>query len=932
MEKPHEEILALVVPHTHWDREWYLPFQIFRNRLVNLVNELLTIFDHQSDYYFMLDGQTIILEDYLEIEPASKEKLINLIKSGKIDIGPLYILPDEWLVSGESLMRNYEYSLEIAKEYDIELMPIAYLPDMFGHSKDIPQIFRDVTKIKYAVLWRGVGEEISSSAFIWKSNNESKTSLFCIYMPYGYGNAANLPETIDGLRKLVVSKIKDLEPFSQVPIFLLMNGSDHLFPQPKLQDLLQKINVPDLHVKIGNLEEFIEAFQKEITDQNITLQEYVGEFRSSKRAPLLQDTYSTRMWIKIRSQKINDILIKYSEPLHSYLFQITDKYPDGAFKTAWKWFLRNQPHDSICGCSVDEVHDEMMTRFSWAEQIALNQIENFFQTLTASDSDNKNPSILVYNPSNWSGSNYISVCSLGSDSIKGLIDSEGNYYPIQSVFSRQDIIYQATVGPIILKTLIRSVQGGKVYNYHINNVKLNELDSQTLEVIVTCSDVATEFDFSKTYDELWEKVKSKRYKRYHVLATNNAGNSLGFIAPLKPFAFSQFIPVHDKKKIDDTFQLKISKQNIENKFYRLDIGKNGSLNLFDKENNILYSNINQFEDWGDKGDEYTFGRIGPRVIKYTLKKREIIQKGPIIGEYLLKYEMKIPEALSDDRKKRKGKVLIPINVTITFYRDLPRIDFKVNVINKAKDHRLRVLFPLPYSTSFTYTSTHFGFIKRNCVLPADDTGYIEKPSGIQPQKRFIRVQDENSSAALTLINQGLPEVELVNSNTLALTLIRSVGYLSRDDFEERPIHAGPFIATPGAQEQKSYEFNYSLLPHSNKKPIIWSFKQAEAATLKPWAKYSFLSEKRFNVLSPIIEIADERVLISSIRVRDGSPLITLYNLSAETLESEIVVPLKYNKIFNITLEDTLKAEFGVVGGKTNLTFDPYEIKLLKLVK
>ncbi|MHA1228160.1 MAG: glycoside hydrolase family 38 C-terminal domain-containing protein, partial [Candidatus Hodarchaeales archaeon] len=868
MEETEKNRVVFVVPHTHWDREWYLPFQVFRNRLVKLVNELINIFDSQPDYYFMLDGQTIILEDYLEIEPTNKEKLIKLIKSGKIDIGPLYILPDEWLVSGESLLRNYEYSVEIAKEYDIRLMPIAYLPDMFGHSKDIPQIFHDVTAIKHAVLWRGVGEEISSSTFIWKANKESEEGIFCIYMPFGYGNAANLPENIDRLKELIVTKIKDLEPFSQVPVFLLMNGSDHLFPQPKLQQLFPKLRIPGLQIQIGKLEDFIETFQKKLASKNITLQEYIGEFRSSKRAPLLQDTYSTRMWIKIHSQKVNDILIKYAEPLNTYLFEFTNTYPSGAFKTAWKWFLRNQPHDSICGCSVDEVHEEMRTRFSWAEQIGQNQIDNFFNILTEEDNDSKTPNIIVYNPSNWSGTNYVSVSTPDSDSIKGLLDSEGNYYAIQSIFSYQDIIYQATVGPLILKTLIRSVQGGKIYNYHINKVITNELDEETLEVIVTCSDVENEFKFDDVYNELWNKVKSKSYKRYHILATNNAGSSYGFIAPLRPFAFSRFTPIKNKPEMPNKKQLTLSIQCIENSYFRLEINKNGLLNLFDKTANISYSNINQFEDWGDKGDEYTFGRIGPRINKVKLKKREIIQKGPILGEYLLKYEMTVPEALSDDRKKRKGKVTIPISVTMIFYNDLPRIDFRVRIKNKAKDHRLRVLFPLPYDTTYTYTSTHFGVIKRNCILSSDDTDYVEKPSGIQPQKRFIRVQDDNGVATFTLINLGLPEVELVDQSTLALTLIRSVGHLSRDDFEERPTHAGPFIETLGAQEQKTYDFEYSILAHTKEKPISWSFKQAEAATLRPWAKYAFLSEKRLAELEPIIKIKDDRVLISSVRIKN----------------------------------------------------------------
>ena len=165
---------VVIVPHTHWDREWYKPFQEFRHQLVHLIDRLIDIFETQPDYYFMLDGQTIILEDYLEVRPEKKNRILELIREGRIDVGPWYLLPDEWLVSGESLIRNLEYSYTLAKKYQIPLMSIAYLPDMFGHSKAIPRILLDLTNLQTAVVWRGVGDEIKSDLFLWKSDKESE--------------------------------------------------------------------------------------------------------------------------------------------------------------------------------------------------------------------------------------------------------------------------------------------------------------------------------------------------------------------------------------------------------------------------------------------------------------------------------------------------------------------------------------------------------------------------------------------------------------------------------------------------------------------------------------------------------------------------------------------------------------------------------------
>ncbi|MFW9893936.1 MAG: alpha-mannosidase, partial [Candidatus Thorarchaeota archaeon] len=177
---------VIIVPHTHWDREWYLPFQRFRYTLVKLIDELLEILEKQ-DYIFMLDGQTILIEDYLEIRPEKKEELLKHIREGKIVVGPWYLLPDEWLVGGESLIRNLEYSQDLANELNIALMDVAYLPDQFGHTSGMPQLLGDITNLKNAVLWRGVSPSITAVPFTWRSHVNADTSINGIYMPYGYG-------------------------------------------------------------------------------------------------------------------------------------------------------------------------------------------------------------------------------------------------------------------------------------------------------------------------------------------------------------------------------------------------------------------------------------------------------------------------------------------------------------------------------------------------------------------------------------------------------------------------------------------------------------------------------------------------------------------------------------------------------------------------
>ncbi|MHA1206877.1 MAG: alpha-mannosidase, partial [Candidatus Hodarchaeales archaeon] len=159
---------VFITPHTHWDREWYLPFQKFRQMLVKLVDELLAIMKEDQEYCFTFDGQTIVLEDYLEIRPEKKDELLRLIREKKIVVGPWYVLPDVWLVGQETLIRNLEHSYDLAKEFDIPMMDIGYFPDSFGFSKAIPQLIGDLTNFRAVMIWRGVPAEVNTVPFMWK--------------------------------------------------------------------------------------------------------------------------------------------------------------------------------------------------------------------------------------------------------------------------------------------------------------------------------------------------------------------------------------------------------------------------------------------------------------------------------------------------------------------------------------------------------------------------------------------------------------------------------------------------------------------------------------------------------------------------------------------------------------------------------------------
>jgi len=406
-----EKFIYHIVSETHWDREWYLTFQQFRSRLVQVCDRLLRILDGDQDFkHFMLDGQTIVLEDYLEAMPDARAKIEHHVRGGRILIGPWYVLPDEFLEGPEAMVRNLMLGHTTASSFGV-IMKVGYLPDQFGHIGQIPQILRGFG-IDNAVVWRGVGEEVDKTEFNWISPDGS--SVLAIYLPDGYCNAANMP--LDPVKlaawaRNVGNRLKSMATTKNV---LFMNGCDHLEAQAGLPASLRAANkeLEGAELVHSTLPIYIDA----VKAGNPKLKNVSGEFRSPAKAHLLVGVLSTRMWIKQFNNRCEKLLERWAEPLTAWAWLVERKAPQDATFTkravamnwlAWRYLLQNHPHDSICGCSIDEVHRDMVPRFKWVEEICETVIENNIKVLVdhidmmprAPDKNKGISAVIVFNPS-----------------------------------------------------------------------------------------------------------------------------------------------------------------------------------------------------------------------------------------------------------------------------------------------------------------------------------------------------------------------------------------------------------------------------------------------------------------------------------------------------------------------------------------------------
>ncbi|MGC8778261.1 MAG: hypothetical protein ACP5Q4_06240, partial [Candidatus Caldatribacteriaceae bacterium] len=329
-----------------------------------------------------------------------RKKLRKLVQSGKLFIGPWYILPDEFLVSAETHVRNLLLGYRFCQDFG-ERMEVGYLPDSFGHIAQMPQILQKAG-IRYATFWRGVPDSVATSEFFWEAPDGSR--VLALYMPFGYGIAANLPREREKLRGRIERLLGQLTPFARTKHLLFTNGSDHIEPDPDLPvklDILRDL-FPDHQI----LHSHFPALFREIEREAPELPSFRGEWRADDRNYLLGGTLSTRVYLKQEHAFLSHTLEGHLEPLFSVLSCLGRPYPEDFLRYLWKSLLLNSPHDSICGCSIDEVHEEMMIRYRKMRDVTgkLLQPSFAFQNLT---STSYGDTLVIFNPHPYPFSGYL---------------------------------------------------------------------------------------------------------------------------------------------------------------------------------------------------------------------------------------------------------------------------------------------------------------------------------------------------------------------------------------------------------------------------------------------------------------------------------------------------------------------------------------------
>lgn len=1001
-----DQLHIILVPHTHWDREWYQTFQQFRMRLVRTIDKLLDVLDHDDRFtHFMLDGQTIVLDDYLEVQPEREERLKHYTRAGRISVGPWYLQPDEFLVSGEALIRNLQIGLQRAAEFG-EPMRVGYVPDCFGHIAQLPQLLQGFG-IDSAVFWRGVGAEARQSEFFWAAPDGTRVLVIHLADALGYSNARVMPLAPEEFAARVELLLAPILTKATTNTLLFMNGSDHLEPQAGLpttiaaaNSLLAHINpehekllavlghvspqttlkpFDGVTVRMGTLPEYIETVRQqngihEASAHTSSLQVLSGEMRSSQYAHLLPAVLSTRMWIKQQNTATEHLLEHEMEPLAAWAEQLGAPYPTGLIKLAWKYLLQNHPHDSICGCSIDQVHRENAVRFAQSQQIAEGVIAQAMSAIVAAintqapvattHTSHAPAPIVVFNPGPGPRTEVVqtTVQFLGSLRNAILIDERGEHMPYTVVqrwrqelgsmpFSREIVAAAVALmgvsapGELIrmAEALIATTLGQPEDTYSIVRVHIE--DSPQPGVLHVETMIAPrEHVHVNAHEQLaaeqqmLQALERDDITMIEITVIDQARETIEFVATdLPAYGLKTFwmYPRGLKEEVTtappDT--LTCQPQSIENEWYRVEANtQDGTLTVLDKQTGAVFTGLNRFVDGGDVGDLYTYcppasdTLIGSPVEPPRI---ELLHAGPVRATLRVSNRLSLPGSCSANRAERSARhVSCPITSEISLAPGVRRIDITTTVENKVKDHRLRVIFPVPYTVGNVAAEGTFEVRTRPIAAPrpADVAEWAEEPVNTFPQKRFVDIS--NGTTGLGILNRGLPEYEILQEGpgiatghmAAAVTLLRCVEWLSRDDLSTRRGHAGPMEYTPEAQCLGEHTFHYALVPHSGawQEDEALVLRQAQAFNLPVRAILGTAAQTQIHERqegqqqglplpsrTSLIEVEPPELVLSAVKRRNSGKglVVRLYNPLTHAVEATLRLGVVLSKAFVASLQE-----------------------------
>lgn len=725
---------------THWDREWYQTFQGFRYRLVKMMDGLLKGMETIPDFkVFHLDGQTIVLEDYAEIEPESAEKLKKYIAEDRIKIGPWYVMPDEFNLSGESLIRNLMLGHELSKKWDAsDAWKFGYVCDIFGHIAQMPQIFNGFD-IKYSLQCRGYYSD-SEPYFVWQSPDGSE----CINMRMGnlngYGefclkvidkDRGITIHDIDGVRENAKEYMEFLLSTSKIPVYIAMDALDHMpmhYETPEYIKVLEEL-IPDANVHHADL---IEA-GKQLEQYRSQMEIVKGELNKTNKTgfpDVITNTLSSYYTLKKANDECQNSLEKIIEPMLVYASMAKKPLNRNYLKLAYKYLLQNHPHDSICGCSIDRVHKDMVYRFDQTKELCDVLKENYLIEMSRpymfGEKKETDGILTLYNPLPYDRDEVVTA----------------------ELNMRRDYPQKYSDQPFGFEF----VNSFKIVDYEGNEIPYQIVSIRNNQV-------------KRIQDQFNEETDIY---------------TISFRAFMPAGGSVEYRIVESEKPSRYLKHMKSGRDYMENDFVRIDINPNGTISMLDKKTGKVYANQLSLSDNSEIGDGWYHADAREDRTVYSGFggcRVEKTESGCSKCVFRITKEIAVPKELiinnaSQTRSEEYTVCTAVFEISLT--ENARYAEVKLTFDNKAKDHRLRLNIPTYTDSDKYFAGQAFYCCERNAGIDYETQDWREYEQYEKAMNGIAGRRNPDGSGLAFVSAEGLHECGSTDDEeaTLYVTLLR----------------------------------------------------------------------------------------------------------------------------------------------------------------
>ncbi|WOX14952.1 glycoside hydrolase family 38 C-terminal domain-containing protein [Streptomyces sp. N50] len=770
---------AVFVPHFHWDREWYEPFQVFRHRLVAALDTVLETAETDPEFRFTVDGQMAAIEDYLEMRPENRERVAALVAEGRLAVGPWLILLDEFLCSGETIVRNLQMGWAAADELG-GAMPIGYLPDMFGHVAQMPQILARAG-IEHAALWRGVPGSVEGHAFNWRAPDGSQVRTEFLFDGYDNGlDVLLVPDRIG--RALGDYAEMTAERWGGDPV-LAMAGTDHNAPDPQLASWLRQAASEGRAITIATLDEYLRKHVRDEVSAVVT-----GELRSHVRGNILPGVLSVRLGLKQR-MAVAERTIDHAERMNA-LWSRRDDSP--FLDLAWHKIIESTAHDSVVGSGTDETCDQVAARLAEAAQTARAVRDAALAKpaeLVPSDGH------LVANPLPFDRSVLVEVDVIAPPEGTPLVATaaDGTTAPVQLISEAPTVLSDERMDASQLERVLRRIHRRELFGRQIDHYELTPgalvfhlaevPTSGPFDLLILRREVA---EAAAQHPGEWRVLTLEEARATALVPVRVPASGLASFRVEPSDRASVAVPTHAPTTATD--------RTLSNGLVEVAVAADGTLDLTGPDGTVLYG-VGRLVDGGDRGDSYNYAPPAHDVLvsEPTEIAVEVVENGPLRARLRVTRGYEWPAALSADRDVRGEQTLpTPVETLVEVRAGEPFVRVSTSFLNQSADHRLRFHVPLPEPVTTSASAGQFAVTERGLTA---EGGWGEFPLPTFPAGSFV------SAGAATVLLDHSSEYELVGDGSeLAVTLLRAIGSISVNIHPLRDEPAASEIPVPGAQD------------------------------------------------------------------------------------------------------------------------------------